>query len=406
MNSLKNFIIRNRHLVALTVGVTTLLLGVFIVLAVFTLDSPTTPKEPSTTKRPTANHSSEADDDTIPSNEPTSENESLIDVIDPETTEIETLPANELPYLVMVNRIMNCITVYTKDDSGQFTIPVKAIVCSTGREGHETPMGTFNTSDMFKWAVMADRSCAQYVYRFKNSYLFHSVPYLSMTKDTLETEEYNKLGSAASLGCVRMSVADAIWIYENCPVNTTVIIYDDPTTPGPLGKPESIKIPLDSPYAGWDPTDPDPNNPWHNFSAQIKAQNSTVTLTVGASIEKLLSNFSANDTCGNDISDKIIIEGNYNLNVVGKYSIKVSVTDVIGSTASIDVVVIVKSEETTTPANTTTTPANTTTTKPETTTPSGTSEGTSEGTTKDTDPTITEPESTTPSAVPDITSIE
>lgn len=71
----------------------------------------------------------------------------------------------------MVNRAMNCVTVYTKDSTGQFTVPVKAMTCSVGREGHDTPLGTYVTSDQFIWAVMADYTRAQYVYRFKGPYL-------------------------------------------------------------------------------------------------------------------------------------------------------------------------------------------------------------------------------------------
>ncbi len=71
-------------------------------------------------------------------------------------------------------------------------------------------------------------------------------------------EEYNKLGQTASAGCVRLTVADTKWIYDNCPSGTVVVIYSSPD-PGPLGKPEAQQIPLD---CGWDPTDPDPDNPW------------------------------------------------------------------------------------------------------------------------------------------------
>jgi hypothetical protein len=50
-----------------------------------------------------------------------------------------------------------------------------------------------------------------------------------------------------------MTVADAKWIYDNCPVGTKVIIYDDTTSPGPLGKPTAPTIPAGQNY---DPTDP------------------------------------------------------------------------------------------------------------------------------------------------------
>ena len=60
-------------------------------------------------------------------------------------------------YKIMVNRAANCVTVYEKDADGVFSIPVKAFVCSCGKEGHETPLGTYKTSNYdggwFLWAV-------------------------------------------------------------------------------------------------------------------------------------------------------------------------------------------------------------------------------------------------------------
>ena len=73
------------------------------------------------------------------------------------------------------------------------------------------------------------------------------------------------MGNAASLGCVRLQTVDAKWIYDNCAAGTLVTVYDSPN-PGPLGKPDrfvdTITPELDN---GWDPTDPDPNNPWKNL---------------------------------------------------------------------------------------------------------------------------------------------
>lgn len=185
----------------------------------------------------------------------------------PPATEVATEPPTSIPvkgnYLVKVNVVHNCVTIYEKDSTGEYNVPVKAFVCSTGREGHETPLGTFTTSAKWDWAVMGDGTYTQYVYRFNGPYLFHSVPYFTQAYDDLEYEEFNKLGEAASAGCIRLCARDAKWIYDNVGVGSTVIIYKDETTPGPLGKPEILKIPLDSPYKSWDPTDPNPNNPWH-----------------------------------------------------------------------------------------------------------------------------------------------
>ena len=80
-------------------------------------------------------------------------------------------------------------------------------------------------------------------------------------KDSLETEEFNKLGTAASMGCVRLPVEDAKWIFDNCPSGTTVHIYDSEELP--VERPTVQTLDPDDPRSGWDPTDPDENNPWN-----------------------------------------------------------------------------------------------------------------------------------------------
>ena len=139
-----------------------------------------------------------------------------------ESTVVDTRP----DYVIYVNRALNCITVKQLDEDGDLT-PVKSIVCSCGREGHETPEGTFRTSDYYEWRKMVDGTYGRYVVRFNGKILFHSVPYIKESPDTLEWEEYNKLGQSASLGCIRMSVEDAKWIYDNCKPRTKLIVYSD-----------------------------------------------------------------------------------------------------------------------------------------------------------------------------------
>ena len=80
-------------------------------------------------------------------------------------------------------------------------------------------------------------SYGQYATRIYSSYLFHSVPYYSQHKDDVEYDEFNKLGTIASLGCIRLAVVDVKWIYDNCPLGTPVVIYNDKENPGPMGKP-------------------------------------------------------------------------------------------------------------------------------------------------------------------------
>ena len=64
------------------------------------------------------------------------------------------------------------------------------------------------------------------------------------------------------MGCVRLTVRDAKWIYDNCPNGTMIKIYDG-DLPSGVSKPAAQKIDENDPRKGWDPTDPDPANPWN-----------------------------------------------------------------------------------------------------------------------------------------------
>lgn len=174
---------------------------------------------------------------------------------------------NEITYYIKVNNQANVVTIYTKDENGNYTVPYKAMICSIGTATpsagniYTIPSGKW---DRWTWGQMEGGVWAQYYTRIKGSILFHSVPYTSKDKGTLEYWEYDKLGTKASAGCIRLTVQDAKWIYENCKPGTKVEFYADSNS-GPLGKPAAQKISEDEAVRGWDPTDPDANNPWRNY---------------------------------------------------------------------------------------------------------------------------------------------
>ena len=169
-------------------------------------------------------------------------------------------PSDRNSFYIKVNRAANTVTIYEKKADGTAGTPLKAMVCSTGPA---TPLGTYNTFNRSAWRSLFGGVYGQYATDITGDILFHSVPYYSASKNNLEYLEYNKLGTAASMGCVRLCVRDAKWIFENCAIGTTVEFYDDAEEPGPLGKPEPITIDTASADRGWDPTDPDPQNPWN-----------------------------------------------------------------------------------------------------------------------------------------------
>lgn len=165
------------------------------------------------------------------------------------------------PYLVAVNRVTQTTTVYEKDAADNYTVPHSSMICSTGTH---TPIGEFRTTDQYTWRYLEGGVYGQYATRITGHILFHSVPYFTQDKGDLETLEFNKLGTDASLGCVRLQIKDCKWIYDECPSGTPVVIFDGDESCDPLGNPGFTPIDPESPHAGWDPSDPDPANPWNS----------------------------------------------------------------------------------------------------------------------------------------------
>ena len=181
---------------------------------------------------------------------------------------VSSLGKGKSPFYIKVNRTANTVTIYCKDAEGKYTTAYKVLVCSCGVSAHKTPKQTFVTGQKLRWHHLIHGVSGQYCTRFAGNskyrdILFHSVPYNKYEDpSSLQYEEFNKLGSHASAGCVRLCVRDAKWIYDTVPAGTTIVVYED-SNPGPLGKPTAVKIDTSSKNRGWDPTDPNPKNPWN-----------------------------------------------------------------------------------------------------------------------------------------------
>lgn len=169
-------------------------------------------------------------------------------------------PIGKTKYYIKVNYGANVVTIYKKDENGYYSIPVKAMVCSCGTATPKS--GVYKTSKGYEWGTLEGGTFGRYSTRIIGGILFHSVPYTSESEDSLEYWEYDKLGTTASLGCVRLSVADTKWIFDNCEVGTQVEFYTS-SDPGPLGKPTAQKISDNVECRNWDPTDTSSNSPWN-----------------------------------------------------------------------------------------------------------------------------------------------
>ncbi len=110
--------------------------------------------------------------------------------------------------------------------NGSYSTLVRTMTCSTGTASHPTPLGTYQAGGKLgRWYYFSKYRCwAQYAYRISGPYYFHSVIYSRKDEGSVRMGSVYNLGSRASHGCVRLSVADAKWIYDNCPAGTTVKI--------------------------------------------------------------------------------------------------------------------------------------------------------------------------------------
>ena len=118
----------------------------------------------------------------------------------------------------LTNRVM---TVF--DSAGT---PVRQMLCTIGRWDTPTPQGTFLMGGQReRFGYFEKFECyAQYWSQIDGDIFIHSVLYREKDADTLIRSSYRNLGRASSHGCVRLTVPDARWIYENVAPGSQVTI--------------------------------------------------------------------------------------------------------------------------------------------------------------------------------------
>lgn len=178
----------------------------------------------------------------------------------------EVLKSNTL-YYIRVNNEQNVVNIFKKGEDGKHNIPYKVMLCSTGTftpTCNKYPKKAYKiTGTKYRWATLQQSVYGQYATQITGNILFHSVPYSKYgNAGSLEYWEYDKLGTKASLGCIRLRVEDAKWIYDNIVAGTVVEFYRD-NNPGPMGKPSLETISDNEECRKWDPTDTSANSPWN-----------------------------------------------------------------------------------------------------------------------------------------------
>lgn len=221
------------------------------------------------------------------------------------------------PYKIRVNVQRNVATVYKRKNNRWK--PIRAMLVSTGQPWSPTPVGTFRTTSKYSWRILYGPVRGRYCTRLGNTnYLFHSVWYpmeysgggISHNKTNMSMRDFRKLGSPASQGCIRLSVMDAKWIYDNIPTGTVVQTYKSSTS-SPLGRPKRVPTKKNSSF-DWCPTDSDPNNPhFYLRKARFDLSKKPKVLSYGSTL-KLKSYVTAqNPNVLQDISDTVKVSRLY-----------------------------------------------------------------------------------------------
>ena len=123
-------------------------------------------------------------------------------------------------YLVFVNIAEQKTYVY-EGSKNDWTLD-KTFTCSTGIEGKETPVGVFTVQNRAPWFFSPKYGQGgKYYVQFMGNYLFHSIPFDSDRTTVLDPT----LGVPSSHGCIRLSVEDSKWLYDNVQNGSKIIIY-------------------------------------------------------------------------------------------------------------------------------------------------------------------------------------
>ncbi len=135
-------------------------------------------------------------------------------------------------YKIIVDVYWQVTMVFSKDANGEYTVPVRYMLCSTGNprieDGGETRRGTFNMLvPRIRFGHFLSGEAAQYWSLIHSRTYFHSVLYDKQDKlSTYQIETYEQLGTKASHGCIRLTVPDARWIWYNIAYGTVCEIRD------------------------------------------------------------------------------------------------------------------------------------------------------------------------------------
>lgn len=127
---------------------------------------------------------------------------------------------------VIVDLRYQVVLVYKRSANGEYDIPVRYMLCSTGKSKTPTPRGSFSAGDSrVRFGLFVNNGVyGQYWTQITRRIYFHSILYTKKNARSYTKTSYNQLGKRVSHGCVRLLVPDARWVYYHIAPGTSIEI--------------------------------------------------------------------------------------------------------------------------------------------------------------------------------------
>ncbi len=133
-------------------------------------------------------------------------------------TDIARNLSSNTGYLITVDLSNHWLCIF-KGGRGNWTMDRNWII-SNGKKTSPTVTGDFTTQA--KGYSFGHGYTCYYYTQFYGDYLFHSIKYKEGTRIVSD----GRLGQYVSMGCVRMEIDNAKWIYDHIPTGTHVKVYN------------------------------------------------------------------------------------------------------------------------------------------------------------------------------------
>ena len=129
-------------------------------------------------------------------------------------------------YLTVVDVYHQVVSVYSRDENGEYTVPVRYMVCTSGAAETPSPLGTFKMGGhRVRFGYFSSSGVyGQYWSNITGRIYFHTLLYSKRSAETYTESSYRRLGTRGSHGCVRLLVPDARWIFYHLAPGSTVEI--------------------------------------------------------------------------------------------------------------------------------------------------------------------------------------